>query len=147
MNSDIRRDLDDLPGLPPKRAFWEALATVGIPSLLISSVVLYWVGFRADEWLIYAVVFFVPVVLLLPVVFIRYLNGVKPRKLTQRQHIIRTIVCGSMAACFAGISFWEWHDGMRMRPTWPIMALAWLVIAADHLRNARKAEDAVSAPQ
>ncbi len=146
MSSDIRREVENLPGLPPKRAFWEALATVGIPSLLISSVLLYWVGFRVEEWLVYVIVFFVPVVLLLPVVFIRYFNGVEPRKLSWRQHAIRAIVCGSMAVCFASISFWEWHDGMRIRPTWPIIALSWLVIAADHLRQARKAEKGVSAP-
>src|SRR5438045_8357438 len=105
MNSEMQRELEDLPGLPTKRALWEALATVVIPSLLISSLLLYWVGFRVEEWLVYVIVFFVPVVLLLPIVFIRYRNGVERRKLTRRQHIIRAIVCGSMAVCFAGISF------------------------------------------
>ena len=127
-----------------RKAFWQASMTVGLP-FLIWGCVLYMLGFRADEWLVYATFVILPGLVLFAIIYFRsWLGGPEPRNLTRRQSLVRGIVTASFAIGLSALALLDSEAGWRTVPYW-VMAAGWLLIAADHFSHAYKASDSVPA--
>jgi hypothetical protein len=134
-------DFAEVPTLKPEQAFWQALATVGIPSVLVFGGIFYFFGIGADEWFVYVVFSGVPIVLLLPLVYRRYRKG-PPPPLTSKQHKIRAIIFGCVATFYL-VALAVRPDSRREISTWVFMG-GWSMMATNHFLLARKSEQTPS---
>jgi len=116
-----------------RRAFWEALATVCAPSLVIWGVLFYLLRPPEDEWIIFLIGFALPLPLFFPL-YSRYRRGVKygGDNRTPRQHLLLSIFCAVLSAAFIGDAFNR--SGWDRAFHWTL-AGAWLVLVASHFRN------------
>ena len=121
-----------------QKAFWQALVTVGVPSILIWSTSLYVIGFHEDEWPFYAGFFLLPVILLTPLVYRNYKRGRPSQKLTRDDYLKRAFLSGGLAVVYSILAFFEpKRHGLFMN--W-IMPIAWTAATVIHLWSASKAE-------
>jgi len=124
--------------MTPRRAFWEALATVGIPSLLIWGAILYSIRTNAnpDEWPLYLIFVGVPLLLFFPI-YKRYKKGVRygVESRTRGYHLKCAILYAALSVVFAVLA-------LRVhRNRWDLiidlmLAAGWLLTSADHIRRA-----------
>jgi hypothetical protein len=124
----------------PRRAFWEAVATVCIPTLVIWGVLLFFLrtNARSDEWPLYAVFIALPLPLIFPV-YKRYLRGPKTRSEgTPRSHFIAACVSASLG--FAYVVFTLAHHRDTEDLVFHLaLGFGWLLIGAERLRRGIKA--------
>jgi hypothetical protein len=116
--------------------------TVGIP-FLIWGVLLYSVGIGPDWWLVEAIFVILPALGLFGLVYNRYLKG-PTAKPTQRASVTRAIFAGSMGIFYLVLAVVNPRASWRALPNW-VALVAWLLIAADHLRNAYRSKGTVAA--
>ena len=116
-----------------RRAFWEALATVCAPSLVIWGVLFYLLRPPEDEWIIFLILFALPLPLFFPL-YIRYRRGVKYGRdnRTPRQHLLFSIFGAVLSVAFIGDALQRsgWDSAFH----WTL-AGAWLLIGAGHFRS------------
>ncbi len=90
--------------MTPTRAFWEAFATVCIPSLVIWGLALCFVSpiTRADEWPLWLMFFLLPLPLIYPV-YKRYLKGTAraPALRTRRYHLMAAMSYAALSIAYA----------------------------------------------
>jgi hypothetical protein len=82
-----------LPTMTPKRAFWEAVATVCVPSLLFWGSFAYLLRAKVDAeaWPIYLVLVILPFPVCIPL-YRRYLKGPQAQSPRSRQSYVRSAV-------------------------------------------------------
>lgn len=132
------------PAMSKKRALWQAVATVCVPSLAFWGVVFWFFQRRMHEveWgAVFLFLFFavLPFPLVIPV-YGRYLTGRHHPgwcNMSPRYHTGASILF-MIAAVLNGVS-----AVVKPRGTWDIaehlaLATVWFLIAMDHLRRARK---------
>jgi drug/metabolite transporter (DMT)-like permease len=124
------------------RAFWEAVATVCVPSVVIWSVLFYLakLDVHAGEWVLWLIFFLLPLPLIFPI-YNRYRKGdrrgTKPR--TRRYHFLMAFLTTVVSLFYAIASLHQHRD------KWDLffrMALSagWLLIGGGHIRRALKAD-------
>jgi hypothetical protein len=133
------------PGMDEKKAFRHALMTVGLAVLLVGGFLLYLTGGRSDLWFAQVLVILVPALLLLPLVYRKYVNGPPPR-LTPQQHLTRAVLLGLLGSAYVVAIFINHRSGWG-RVSQFCYSGALLVTALDHLRRAYKKERAPSPTQ
>lgn len=129
-----------------KQAFWEALAVVVIPSLLLGSVLWFWVRPAGTEWPIYLGVFLVPTLLLLPLVYGKYRRTAQPGQPKRRQLAgVLFLIAGAGYAVDAFLSDGDkWRVLLRFA-----FAIMWFALGATFLlrTSPRKLADATAETQ
>jgi hypothetical protein len=124
-----------------KRAFWEALAIVAAPILAIWGYYAYKAGLHWDEWPIYLIFAVIPAFLLLPLLYKRFFRGQGARaKFTRGQHIVWAAVTTVLATAYLLGALYAAPTGFD-RASHIAFSLGWYLLAAEHVRRARKAED------
>jgi len=127
--------------MTPRRAFWEAVATVCIPTLVIWGVLLYLVRInaRSDEWPLYVIFIVLPLPLIFPI-YKRYLRGPKP----QNEGTPRTNFIAAIASAILGFSYVIFssahHRDREDLVIHLVMGAAWLLIAGEKFRRGVKAK-------
>jgi hypothetical protein len=129
----------------PRRAFWEAVATVCIPTLVIWGVLLYFVrtNARSDEWPLYVVFIVLPLPLIFPV-YKRYLRGPgTPNGGTPRSHFIAATVSASLG--FAYVIFkLAHHRDTEDLVFHVVLGIGWLLIGGERLRRGIRARKSLA---
>ncbi len=128
--------------MTPKRAFWEAVGTVAVPSLLIWVTVFYFFKAQStsDEWLLWAFLVVLPLPLVIPL-YHRYLKGpqLSPNLKTPFMHwtlCVLWIVCGAIQATAAIVDRRsKWHLVMSLAG-----ATIWVVLGLQQIGRAREAK-------
>jgi len=126
--------------MTPRKAFWHALMTVGLGVLLVASLLLY-LGERYgleehyELWPGLAFVFLVMAIILVPVVYRRYMNGPRP-PLTPQQHLIHAIWQAVTTSLYCGIH-WARPEIRMSKSAWMIVIIG-MSSAFNHLRQAYK---------
>src|SRR6476646_11500252 len=90
-------DREEIIVMTSQNAFWQSLVTVGVPSILILGTSLYVIGFRGDEWTIYAAFFLLPVILLTPLVYRNYKKRSSSQKPTRDDYLDSAFLTGGSA--------------------------------------------------
>lgn len=124
----------------PRRAFWEAVATVCIPTLLIWGVLLYFIrtNARSDEWPLYVVFIVLPLPLIFPV-YKRYLRGPRTRNEgTPRSNFIAAGVSATLGFAYVFFTLWHHRDTEDL-VFHVVLGIGWLVIGGERLRRGIKA--------
>lgn len=125
--------------MTPKRAFWQALGLVAIPSLVVWTVLLSIGGYNAEEWRSYLMCFLVPILILLPFFYHNYRKygaASRPRVYTKRQHWSFAVA----GIILATLLIW---GAFLKRNGWALtgdlgLGLVWLCVALNHLFKALK---------
>lgn len=118
--------------MTPKRALWEALATVCVPSLVIWAVLLYFLRLQLDEWPLYLLFFALPLPLFFPI-YNRYRTGVKySGNRTPRHHLTWAILAAVFSVTYVGYAF---HRSSWDRALHLALAMIWIAVSADHFRR------------
>lgn len=125
--------------MTPRRAFWQALGLVAIPSLVLWTAFLSLVGYYSKEWPLYLTFFLVPIVITFPIIYYRYrkYGNASPRRiLTKRQHWSFAVAGIILASLFVGGSFLK-HSGWDVTSN---LALGFgcICMALDHVLKALK---------
>src|ERR1700722_16149852 len=123
--------------MTPRRAFWEAVATVCIPTLGIWGVLLYLVreNARSDEWPFYVIFVALPLPLIFPI-YRRYLRG--PAAGAEKSPRIRFVTAagsGVLGSAYI-VSALHRHKDASDLVIHLVMGTAWLLISADNFRRA-----------
>jgi hypothetical protein len=124
----------------PRRAFWEAVATVCIPTLVIWGVLLYFVrtNARSDEWPLYVFFIVLPLPLIFPV-YKRYLRGPKTRNEgTPRSHFVSAGVSASLGFAYVVFTLARHRDTEDL-VFHLVLGICWLLIGAERLRRGIRA--------
>src|SRR5215472_5535364 len=140
----LKWPLVDNVRVTPRRAFWEALATVFLPSLLVWTVLAYLLKSRLDlpysEALpIYFFLAVLPMPLFFPV-YLRYLKG--PSNGAKELSPQVRIVCATMFAIVAIVQAMRLPDLLRRRTNlwesvlYVFMVATWLILSIDYFRRA-----------
>jgi hypothetical protein len=118
--------------MTPKRALWEALATVCVPSVVIWGTLLHFARAQPDEWPIYLILFALPLPLIFPI-YNRYRTGAKyGGNRTPRHHLTWAILSAVFSAVCTGIAF---HRTSADRTFYLIIAMTYVAGSVDHLRR------------
>jgi hypothetical protein len=123
-----------------ERAFWESVATVCIPSVLVWGLVAYLfrANARGDEWPIYLFLFALPLPLIFPI-FSRYRRGAQlaAKVKSRRYHTVLAVLYVAIAAIY--VAEGSIHHGQRM-DLWSqlIGAAFWLFFGIQHAYRAAK---------
>jgi hypothetical protein len=128
--------------MTPRRALWEAVATVCIPTLAIWGVLLYLVrtNARSDEWPLYVIFVALPLPLIFPI-YRRYLRGpVVGRERSPRVRFVAAAASAVLGATYI-VSTLHRHRDTSDLVIHLVMGIAWLVIAGDNLRRALRSRD------
>src|SRR5260221_103933 len=126
-----------------RRAIWEALAMVVLPTSLVWGYFGYKAGFHWEELPIYVIFALLPVVLLVPFVYLRIMDGPVKRELTRRQHIQRAVWMTGFAIFY--LIFALWHPRNGWDQAWKLaMSLGWFASAASYVWGAVKTENSSS---
>ena len=125
-----------------KKAFRDALLTVGTAVLLVVAVLLYAAGPDSDLWPAFVVIILVPALVMVPFVYSRYVNG-PPTPLTPQQHLNKAIQCGLFAVAYFALCWMKYGKDLKSVWTW-INVAVWVLLALDHLRRAYKKEGDLS---
>ncbi len=116
-----------------RKAFWQALMTVSIAALLVTGFLFFLVGPHSEHWLAFALIIFVPAVIMLPFVYRRYMEGPRP-PLTRQEHIRQGIWCAFVAV---GYLVLYWEKLVHVKPVWLLSYVGlWLILSLNHLRQA-----------
>ena len=99
-----------LPTMTPKRAFWEAVATVCFPSLLFWGFVAYLLRAKVDAeaWPIYLVLVILPFPLCIPL-YRRYLKGPQAQSLRSRRFYVRWAIFFGIGAFLYAVPLLRHH--------------------------------------
>jgi hypothetical protein len=127
-------------GTNPRRALWESVATVCIPTLVIWGVLLYFVrtNARSDEWPLYVIFIVLPLPLIFPV-YKRYLRGPRNRNEgTPRSHFIAATVSASLGFAYVVFTLAHHRDTEDL-VFHVVLGIGWLLIGAERLRRGIKA--------
>jgi len=125
--------------MTPHKAFWHALLTVGLGVLLVASLLLY-LGEHSELkghnelWPVLAFVFLVTAIILVPVVYRRYMKGPRPL-LTPQQHRAQAAWQAVAAIVYFGIHWAQPGENRMSKWAWMIVGI-WLASALNHLRQA-----------
>lgn len=127
--------------MTPTRAFWEACATVCIPSLVIWGFALFFVPpiARGDEWLLWTVFFLLPFPLMYPI-YKRYLKGTSRAETlrTRRYHLTAAFFYAALSIAYT-IQVFIYH-ARKPAEFFPIaLAICWCGLTARQVRLAVKA--------
>jgi hypothetical protein len=126
--------------MTPRRAFWEALATVGIPSFVIWGTTLYSIRTNAnpDEWPLYLIFVGLPLLLFFPI-YKRYKKGVRyvVDSRTRGYHVKCATLYAALSVLYAVIALRVHRNGWDL-VIYLTFAAAWLLTSADHIRRAAK---------
>jgi hypothetical protein len=132
-------------GMNERKAFRHALATVGVAILLLAGFLFYLVGPHSELWPAFLMVILVPALILLPLVYRKYVNGPTP-PLTRQQHINRFILQVLLSCVLAAGIFVDHPTGWRL-VSQSCYSGGLLLGALGHLRRAYKSEGNLSQPQ
>jgi hypothetical protein len=132
-------DRQEIIVMTSQKAFWQALVTVGVPSILILGTSLYMTGFREDEWTIYAFLILLPVILLTPLVYSNYKKGRSSQKPTRDDYLKRAFLTGGIAVAYSILAFFQPEHRHGLFMNW-MMPIGWIAATVIHLWNASKAE-------
>lgn len=125
--------------MTPRRALWEASATICIPTVVIWGTILYLFRTRLSPDELPVLLIFVALpFFLIPVLYKRYLQGTSSTKLrTPRYHFIfaaGSVVLGSTYVVETLLAHRRgWDLAMKLAA-----GVGWLLVGIDHLRRARK---------
>jgi len=120
--------------MTPGKAFWHAVATVGAAVLIVCMPAAYFLKLDTEAWLVFLLFMLVPALLLLPLIYHRYMQGPKRRQFTRRQHLVFTILFGALAVAYLVSNIRGSSKGLESVSTWAIGG-GWLLFAVDHLRR------------
>jgi hypothetical protein len=123
--------------MTPRRAFWEAVATVCIPTLAVWGVLLYLVrtNARSDEWPLYVIFIALPLPLIFPI-YRRYLRGpVAGKERSPRIRLFAAAASTVLGSAYI-VSTLHRHRDTTDLVIHLVMGTAWLLIAGDNLRRA-----------
>lgn len=142
---------EDNDNVTPNRAFWEAVATVCLPSLISWSILAYVLKAKAGMPLgealpIYLFLAVFPLPLIYPI-YRRYLKGPQPRKTHSRAyHVVWGVLYAAVAIAYVMPTL---LDHKRRLGWWSQVAMAafWIVMGIDHLIRAAKTPEARSTQQ
>lgn len=130
--------------MSPRRALWEAVATVGIPSLFIWGVLFYFLGKNSgsDERAFWIVFMVLPLPLIYPV-YKRYLRGERiAREESPRTHFIGAVIFAVLGFSYI-ISALHHRDKPDLIFNLSI-GICWVLIACDRIRRGMKARNLAS---
>ena len=137
---DPQEKIDDrLQGMPPRAAFWHALATVAPAVLIAFAIFLYVRGADTEIWPIYMVIILVPAAFLLLMIFNRYRNGHERPQLTRKQHLINAIANGLLAIGYLAVNVVKHKGEWGSWYTW-VFTATWLLFALVHLQHSHQKE-------
>ena len=124
-----------------ERAFWEATATVAVPSLVFWGVVLYVTraNATADTWLIYAILIALPLPLIFPI-YKRYLRGPTPKVEKPRTLFAVAVVCALVGSANLIYTLIRHRDKSDLA-IHLVIGAAWILIGGERLRRAIRAGD------
>ncbi len=119
-----------------ERAFWEAVATVSIPSLIIWGVLLYVVraNATADEWLLYVIFIALPLPLIFPI-YKRYLRGPVAKLENPRTLFVLAVGSAALGSAYV-ISTLQRHRDNSDLFFHLVIGSGWLLIGGEKLRRA-----------
>jgi hypothetical protein len=128
-----------MSAMTPRQAFWEVLATVGIPSLVIWGALLYLLRAQTtpDEWPLLLILVAMPLPLFFPI-YNRYRKGDKRggKDRPPRYHLTWAILIAALSTAYALDAF---HRSGWDRVFHLVLAMGWLVVSGDHFRRWGKA--------
>lgn len=122
-----------------QKAFWQAAATVGVPSILIWGVLFFKVGFHSDELPIYIFFVFVPACCLLPLVYRRYSKSSEQKQRTKDDYLKSATITGCLALVYLVVAYTDPKPGWHGVLHW-INPVLWTIATVDNLHRAAKAE-------
>lgn len=134
--------------MSPRRALWEAVATVCIPTLIIWGVLLYVVrtSARSDEWPLYVIFIALPLPLIYPI-YKRYLRGPTVRNEGKpRTHFIAAIASAVLGFSYVVLTLLHHRDKSDLVLNL-VMGTAWLLIAAEKIRRGIHARKSLAEQQ
>ena len=122
-----------------ERAFWEAVATVSIPSLIIWGVLLYVVraNATADEWPLYVIFIALPLPLIFPI-YKRYLRGPVAKLENPRTLFVWAAISAALGSAYVVSTLLRRRDNSDL-VIHLVMGFAWLLIGGEKLRRALRA--------
>ena len=137
--------------MTPNRAFWEAVATVCLPSFVCWSILAYVLNVKAGMPLGEALPFYLffavfPLPLIYPI-YRRYLKGPQPRKThSRRYHVVWAVLYTAVAIAYVLPNLLR-HN--RKLGWWSEIAMAafWMVMGIDHILRAAKTTETQSSQQ
>ena|SRR5258708_35033720 len=123
-----------------RRAFWEALATVGIPTLLVWGGLGYFFRVRLGVDGLLGISFFslLPLLLFFPI-YGRYKKGLPPggRERTPKYYFVSGVAFILLAAAYVALALSHNRDSLELASR-VALALAWFAVGIDYLRRAKK---------
>jgi drug/metabolite transporter (DMT)-like permease len=122
-----------------QKAFWLSLATVGVPSILIWGTLLYAIGMRGNDWILYASFILLTVICLTPLVYRNRKNRASSQKPTRDDYLKSALITGSLAIAFSVIAFFHLEYRKESLMNW-IMPAGMAIATIIHIRKASKAE-------
>jgi hypothetical protein len=123
-----------------ERAFWEAVATVAIPSLIIWGVLFYFIRANStpDEWPLYIIFVALPLPLIFPI-YKRYLRGPIERVESPRSLFVAAVVCIALGLSYLVFTALRHRDNADL-VFHLVLVAGWLLIGADKLRRGLRAQ-------
>jgi hypothetical protein len=134
--------------MSPRRAFWEAVATVCIPTLAIWGVLLYVVrtNARSDEWPLYVIFVALPLPLIFPI-YRRYLRGpIVRNEGSPKTNFIAAIASAALGSSYL-VSTLLHHRGSSGLVFKLVIGIGWLLIAGEKFRRGIRARKSLAAQQ
>jgi hypothetical protein len=134
--------------MSPRRAFWEAVATVCIPTLAIWGVLLYVVraNARSDEWPSYVIFIVLPLPLIFPI-YRRYLKGPSVRNEgSPKTNFIAAIAFAALGLSYVVATLLHHRDNSDLVVKL-VMGTAWLLIAGEKFRRGIRARKSLAGQQ
>jgi hypothetical protein len=124
-------------GMPPTTALRKALVAAGLTNLVVWSAILYWIGPKADEWVLYVILFAFSFLLALLGLYRGYINKNVP--MTSSRHVRAALIWGLLAVVWLPLAFFDRRSQWDI--AWKLALVAvYSVKAANHLRKASQPE-------
>ncbi|HZU33067.1 MAG TPA: hypothetical protein VFB79_18270 [Candidatus Angelobacter sp.] len=124
-----------------QKAFRQAAATVGVPSVLIWGFLFFKAGLHIDELPIYLLFALIPACCLIPLLYRRYLKSSEQTQRTKNDYLKSATISGCLALIYLIVAYTDpkpgWHGVLHW--TNPVL---WAAVAIDNLLRASKAERA-----
>ena len=134
--------------MSPSRAFWEAVATVCIPTLVIWGVLLYVIrtNARSDEWPLYVIFIALPLPLIFPI-YKRYLRGPGVRNDgSPKANFVAAIASAVLGLSYI-VSTLLHHRANSDLVIKLVMGISWLLIAGVRFRRGVRVRKSVAGQQ
>jgi hypothetical protein len=134
--------------MTPRQAFWEAVATVCIPTLAIWGVLLYLVrtNARSAEWPLYVIFIALPLPLIFPI-YRRYLRGpVAGKEGSPRIRFVTAAASAVLGSAYIVSTLLRHRDTSDL-VIHLVMGIAWLLIAGENLRRAMRSKKDLTGQQ